>query len=296
MVRILVHVDDMGATPAITRRIGTAWRSGLIDGFSVIASGDGINELREILAEDPRRPARIAVHLNLSEGAPQTSPDLVPHLVDHRGVFRHDFFSLLREWTTGTFEFRRELAAQVRLEWRAQLRRVQDLVAPRVVDAVDGHIHVHMLPFLFPIAASIASECGVAAIRLTNEPLYLGTWLDFLPSKAAVNTLKHAVLRLCATLAAPHVARYRLQHPDRFIGVRYTGMMTAESARAGVLAAVAKGAESVEVLFHIGRATPDEAMRWQSNPSVGRFPLDPARDLEWRALQRFREVSRDLES
>ena len=62
-----------------------------------------------------------------------------------------------------------QFANQVEIEWREQIKRVIEVFSPRSFTAVDSHDHVHMLPFLFPIAAKLAREFDLPEIRISNE-------------------------------------------------------------------------------------------------------------------------------
>ena len=286
-MRVIRHVDDMGSTPAITTRIVAAWRAGQVDSFSVLANGSGLAELRRALLDEPDRPARIAAHLNLSEGPSCAPAEQVPLLVDAEGRLRHTFASLL---AASLGPDRRAFLDQVRLEWAAQIEAVRSVVQPRAVQAVDGHIHVHMLPALFPVAAELATEHAIPEVRITREPLHLSRRLaDTASMELPVNLVKHGVLRVLARRARPLARRAGLRSPDRFVGVLYTGRMSAAAASAGTAAARRRGAESVELLFHIGRAAPSEAERWpaDASPAVRSFPLSSARDREHAELARY---------
>ncbi|MBW1880479.1 MAG: ChbG/HpnK family deacetylase [Deltaproteobacteria bacterium] len=280
----------MGATPTISRRIAQAWREGLLDGFSILANGDGLDEVAEVLREEGDRAARVAVHLNLSEGRSVAQPAEVPLLVDEAGFLHHTFGSLLVAWLFSSRASRADLVAQVEREWRAQVDEVVALLGARGVQAIDGHVHVHMLPFLFPVAARLAREFGLLEVRITDEPFHLSERpRDSLSPLFVVNIVKHAALRACAQRARGVAREAGIAGPDRFVGVLYTGRMTREAARAGIRVAERRGASSVEVLFHIGRAAPEEAARWSGNPAVGAFPLDAGRDREFEELNRLVE-------
>lgn len=283
-MEIVRHVDDMGSTPAITRRIAQAWRAGLVDSVSVMGNGDALDQL-ELDTSD--RPLRIAVHLNLSEGRSAAEPDTVPLLVDRHGYLRHTFGSLIR---AGLGPTRGALVAQVEREWRAQIARVRGAVRDRPVVGVDGHVHVHMLPFLFPTAARLAAEHDIPEIRVSHEAFHFAggrtgaSMLSF-----GVNAAKHLVLNAFAWSARRVARHHRLVPSDGFVGVLHSGQMTAEAAHAGVRAWARRGAERVEVLFHIGRAAAEEAGRFRARPTMARFPCSPERDREHVELVRFSE-------
>jgi len=198
---------------------------------------------------------------------------------------------LLRMWLMSSPRTRQRLVEQIEKEWRAQIEHVMEVCAPRPIQALDGHMHVHMLPFMFPIAARLASEFGIPEIRITDELFHFAEdWRASLDLEFAVNVIKHLVLRACSIPARKIRREYDLVGPDTMIGVLYTGRMTASSGRRGIRVALAKRLREVEVLFHIGRGHEQEAKRWQSCPDIGRFYLSDKRDTEFAELIALRET------
>jgi len=287
MTRIVIHSDDAGATQAVTERIMGTWAKGLIESFSVLANGDFIEGVTRALANEPEREARIAVHLNLCEGESLAFPDKGTLITNQDGYLTARFGGLLKLWLLSP-QKRRALLGQIELEWRKQIERVIETCAPRKVSVVDGHMHVHMLPFLFPIAARLAAQYNIPEIRVTNEIFHLSKNLaDSVNLAFAVNLAKHIVLRLCAQMDLKYLKKYDLCGPDVMIGILYTGRMTAASAKSGIIAAKEKKKKYVEVLFHVGRGEPGEVNRWNSCPDIGRFYLCEGRDKEYEQLKLF---------
>jgi len=283
----------MAATEAVTTRMLAAWTSGAIGGFSVLANGRALGRLCHALKEESKRPARIAAHLNLSEGPPCAAAPSVAMLVDADGELNQTFGSLLRTWLRADAARRVRFLDQVRSEWRAQIERLRAALPDRSLAALDGHMHVHMLPFLFPIAADLAKEFGIPQIRISRESLYLAGGLRDLANPAIlINFVKHAVLRMCARFAEPAARERGLTWPDRIVGVIYSGCLSAEAAKAGVEAARRDGASEVEVVFHVGRAVENERDRWGRRDFMSEFYLSPQRDLEFEQAEQFNPSGR----
>lgn len=278
---VFFHSDDLGASPKVNEDILSAWESGDLDGFSVLANGVAMEQVRQRLLGAATRPARISVHLNLSESRCMATAAHIPLLVDRGGNLRHSFGSLLLLWLKSSRWGRVELARQVELEWGAQIAAVQSLCAPREVIQVDGHVNVHMLPFLFPIAARCAASAGVPGIRISREAFYMADKLrDGFRPYFWINIIKHILLRLLSIKADRTARACGLNAPDKTVGVLYTGHMTRKRAHAGIAAAAQSGANKVEVVFHVGGAERHEADRWQHSPAIERFYLSPQRAVE----------------
>jgi len=289
MMKIIYHSDDYGLTSCITQRIADAWESGLLDGFSIMANGDALEEGRARLCNRATRMARIGAHLNLYEGKALAPHDRVPLITDSAGNLNCRFSGLLMRWTGSSAAGRRALISQVEHEWRLQIERVTEVCAPRPIDVLDGHLHLHMLPFLFPTVLGLAEEFGIGEIRIPRELFYISPAIsDSLSPDFLLNILKNRVLALYAREARKAIGSSSLCSTDAFVGLLYTGRMSKSAAAAGIARCRRAGMKSVEVLFHIGRATHDEVMRWGIRTSTSNFSMSPMRDLEYAALRELR--------
>ncbi|MFX0199537.1 MAG: carbohydrate deacetylase [Candidatus Hodarchaeota archaeon] len=288
-MKIFYHCDDMGSTPRITQRILDACQSGLIDSFSIMANGDGIDEMVAGLKELQKRDIRIAVHLNLTEGKALSPKERVPLLTNSKGSLKFGFSGLLLRWLCSSRSKKNRLIEQIEREWQAQFAKTKELCQPRKVSSVDSHLHIHMLPFLFPIAAQLARQNGIPNIRISREPFHLSSHLgDSLSLGFILNIIKHIILRILSREVQKTLMKYGLKTSPFIVGVLYTGLMTKEAVRVGIASAYKKGADTVEVIFHIGRATKEEVGRWEGYPSIAAFSMRERRDKEFEELNRLR--------
>lgn len=274
---IHIHSDDMGATKHVTERMLASWREGTLSGFSVLANGAACDLMSAELRANAERPARIACHLNLSEGPSAAPASSVPLLVDENGQLKHTFGSLI----VARLRYGKTFVQQVAIEWQAQIAKAAALVAPRKLAAVDGHMHIHMLPFLFPTAARLAREQGIPEIRISREPLFLAARRDAFTAAYAINLVKNLTLGACSALATRSARRENLASPDQLVGVLYTGDMRLNRALSGLKAAEKRNAKSVEVMFHVGRAAESEHGRWEGRDFIAKFYFAQERDAEF---------------
>ena len=287
-MRIELHADDFGASKNVNRNIAAAWLADGLDGVSVIANGDAIDGAAEILDEHPEKPLRIVVHLNLSEGFPILSPELVPCLVDESGRLNGGFIGIWVKWFFSGKNVRRTLLHQIEIEWREQIKRVVLTFSPRRVSGLDGHVHIHMLPFLFPITVKLAREFELPEIRISRELFH------FFKKESEkfgffVNLIKHTLLNTLAVQARKIIKKYPISSPDSVAGILYSGFMTSGTAEAAIKAARHKELSWIEIIFHPGRAKLEEFHRWENNSAIGRFYLDQRRDRERDLLLTIRE-------
>jgi predicted glycoside hydrolase/deacetylase ChbG (UPF0249 family) len=287
-VRVDLHGDDMGITAGASRSLLEAWAAGWLDGFSVLANGEGVGLVTDELARHPDRPARVAVHFNLTEGPPSATPDRVKALVDAQGALTHSFGSLLARRWLGSRSAWRALLDEIELECREQIRAVRAICGDRAIQSIDGHNHVHMIPGVFSAVVRAARAERVPEIRISREPFYIAGRLDLLHPFWWINLLKHSILRTLSRGAAPVAAAAGLDSPDYLIGVLYTGHMTGQRAKAGIQAAqVRPGTGRIQVAFHLGVTDPAEAgKRWTRGER--RFHLSPWRSIEFDELRQLR--------
>lgn len=284
-MNIIRHSDDLGVTHQSTKQILAAWRAGDLDGFSIFANGEATELISAELANAPEKPARIAVHFNLTEGYSTLPHSMVPLLVNSSGKFKHSFVSLLMSLLFTTVNMRRKLLAQIGIECDAQIRRVQAICGTRSPTIIDGHAHIQMIPGIFTTTAKCALKAGIHNIRVSKEPFHVANSKnDWRQLFWWVNLCKHLLLRLFSVPARHKMQSLGLHSPDVIIGVLYSGKMSATRALSGVKAATM--ASEIEVIFHIGRAHADEASRWR-NANEAAFHLSEWRDIERTELSLF---------
>ncbi len=287
---IIYHSDDMGATLSITTRLIEAWERGLLDGFSIFADSAYLTDIQKSLCGAPNKAARIAIHLNLWEGKSLLPASEVPSLVDRDGYFRVGFIDILKRYMLGSGKQKNALIGEVEREWDAQIKKVVDSVKPRAISALDGHVHIHMLPFLFKIAARLAKKYGIPEIRMVAEPYHFSRkFSECLSIDFIKNMVKHMVLSVCVHFDARIAREMGVGHPEAMIGILYSGMMSEANVVSGINAAMKKRFKKIEVLMHIGRASETELARWKGDRKKACFVLSPRRDVEYKELACLRK-------
>mgnify|MGYP001593606378 CR=1 FL=1 len=288
--KVIYHSDDMGATGDITSRLIEAWERGLLDGFSIFADSSYLGNIKKSLLAAPGRDARIAVHLNLWEGKPLLQISKVSRLVDEDGYFNVGFLGILKNYLTSPEEEKKALLNEVDEEWDAQIAKVIETVKPRTVTALDGHIHIHMIPFLFKIATRLAKKYDIPEIRIVAEPYHFsGKFSDYFSLLFLKNTIKHLVLSACVPFDIRIAREAKIGHPEAMLGILYSGIMSRANITSGILAAKRKHVESIEVLMHIGRASEKELDRWKGDKKRASFVLSSRRDDEYKELSILRK-------
>jgi len=288
MKKIILHSDDLGITEQSTRDIIDSWVNGDISSFSIIANGDAVQKIPIYLTTFANLNARIAVHFNLTEGFPSASPKDVSLLLGKDGRFNQSFGKLVAK-TFFSFPMRRlQLKQQIYLECRAQIAAVKNICAGRDVVAIDSHNHIHMIPRVFSIVATAAKDEKIEEIRISKEPFFLSdNFFHILKPFWIVNLVKNILLKLFSAHAVKVANNLALKSPIAFIGLLYSGRMTAENALSGIRAVNDSG--HIEVTFHVGKSLPHEGSRW-CNSSYSEFHLSPKRTLEKMEVRRLAQL------
>jgi chitin disaccharide deacetylase len=156
-VRLIVNADDFGLSASVNAAVLEAYDRGILTSCSLMVG--------EAAAEDAVRAARerpglaVGLHLTTVCGHSVLPYSAIPRLVERSGQFpsnpalagvRYAVDSAARE--------------QLGRELRGQFHRFQELGLP--LSHVDGHLHMHMHPFIFDQAVRLAEEFGCRRIRI----------------------------------------------------------------------------------------------------------------------------------
>ena len=271
---IMITADDFGLTRGITDTILEVVDGGPVKRVSILVNGEAVEYA---LSEYKKRAASLtlALHLNLTEGRALSAPQDISHLVDVHGIFNHSIAGLWWSYLFGSHTKRAALRREVRTEIQAQCAVVRVALGTSTL-TVNGHEHVHMIPFVFDELVSI--PC-ISEVRIVREH----SFLRGLPSLE--NALAYPVMRWwCSTRARYIVRKRKIRTNDWFVGFLYSGRMDQKVAQTGIARA---GEDSVEVLFHPGSARKGELKEWRESRA----------QIAWhyaRARQREREVLKKL--
>ena len=185
---------------------------------------------------------------------------------------------------------RRSVQAQLRKEAKAQIQKIRLALGAERSLYLDSHQHVHMIPFIFDELLRLGVEHSVSRIRFSREPFF------FCKQKGAISTyfgppiLKHSLLRFLSFLNHDALRRSQIPYCDYTIGVLFSGRMTPAVVQSAFETISRRGAgkKAVEVVFHPGKATPDELVSWTSKRQALKFYCAPMREQEAVCLKQLR--------
>jgi len=269
---LIVNADDLGISPSVNDAVMRAHWEGIVTSASLMVNMPYCHDAVEGVRR--HHPSLgVGLHISLTSGRPVLPPEAVPRLVDEDGMFRLGVASLSARLRSSR---RTAILREIDREMHAQCARADALGIQ--LDHLDSHQHVHMIPAVHGLAASLAADRGLP-LRSAREPWgalrprsrRLATWLVY------GGLLKRDMLARNAGIIA---RRHRqAAHADHYFGILDSGRMS----RAAWLAIAASLVDGVtEVNVHpafIGR--PD---RLVCSRDDHRFFRSPHRAMELHAL------------
>ncbi len=240
MKRLIVNADDFGLCASVNRGILEAHERGIVTSATVLANAPGFEDAITLARGAPS--LGVGIHLNLTWGRPVSHPHEVPSLVREDGTFAFSAWRLPVAIAGG-----RIALGEVRKEWGAQIARLRR--AGIVPTHLDSEKHVHLLPPLFRVVASLAQAEGILAVRAAAEP-------GLFPRLAPTNPqwYKAGVLAVIGRRARRRAALAGLRVPDRLLGIMDGGRL--DGARLErLLARVGDGL--TELIAHPGYESPE---------------------------------------
>ena len=241
---LIVNADDLGISVPTNLAVGRAFRHGIVTSASLLANMPATAHAVERIVR-PNPGLGMGIHLCLTSGRPVLPAAEVPLLVGRDGHFKRGFLGLLRLVRSRR---RGEALEQIERELAAQAGWIEALGV--AVDHVDSHQHVHMIPELYPLAASLARSRG-AALRWADERL---APRHFRPRALARYCLGGGIPKklLLAWLAGS----IRRRCPDPAIAARYFGILDAGRMTLAALGQLVRGLPegASEIGLHPGLA------------------------------------------
>lgn len=265
-----LHADDIGMSAAVTGNILDAIDNGSVTSTSLVVNGHDTERACEELLKRP--DVRVSLHLNLTEGL---------YLSDgaRKGEkIAHGWGELMVCGMIGRSKslLRDEIEAQI----AAYRSLYLDEMDPTVPFRLDGHLHVHCIPFVFDKIMEVASTYGVASMRFPSEPFFFRFDRTYIRKPVLLNYVKVALLRYLTWRMRARLIDGEIDIDSAFVGVAFTGFMQLNQIRDALEAVSGPDDREVEILVHPGAASPQESDIWEGRPTTRDYYLS-----EWRGLE-----------
>lgn len=225
----VITADDLGLCREIDDGICELHDRGVVGRASLLVNGQTFDAA--VAAVKARPSLEVALHLNLTDGAPVLPPEQVPSLVGRDGRFRGGrHYGIVAALATG-----RMRTDEVYREWRAQAQRAMD--AGVTIAELNAHGHLHLLPQVHDVVARLQRECGVPHVRLVRSR----EWP------------KGRALALCSTMLARRLASAGVDtsRPVRTLGLKHSGTV---DPSIDLAALAAETTRATELIVHPARS------------------------------------------
>ena len=232
---VIFNADDFGDCEEINQAIIRAHREGVLTSASLMVGGKAFEGAVRLARENPT--LAVGLHVTLAEGWPCLPPRELPGLTERDGRLGSGpgvgFFIL----------FNREARRALVREMEEQFRKFLATGIP--LSHVDGHLHFHLHPLIFPRLLRLAEESGASGIRIPRDDWKLS--LRFPPRRFILSTIWALIYAPLASWALRLARASSLAVTDRVYGLFKSGSMT-EDYVAGILQNLRE--RSAELYFH----------------------------------------------
>jgi len=246
MKRLIINADDFGFTRGVNRGIVSGFTTGIVTSATLMSNGDSFEDAIEMAHDNPG--LGVGCHLAVVGGRPVAPVSEVSSLVDPGGKLPSTLTKLMIKLARGsvpTDELVREFCAQIQLE----------IFAGIVPSHLDTHKHSHIHPRVLEALARAAGEFGIKCIRNPFERILS------LKRPSRLSPLAYMKQWVLSAAISPGeigfkeiTRRYGLKTPDRFFGVKLTGMLDSTAIRS-IMESLGEG--TAELMCHPGEYDDD---------------------------------------
>lgn len=174
MKKIIVNADDFGYSEHTVDWTIKCFEAGVLSSATIMVGAAEVGRAVEYAKKNPQWS--FGLHLCLTDERPICHPSEIPSMVTDEGLL----------WPTRIFMLRSVLGlvrrADLEREVRAQVNRLHDLGVN--MSHLDGHGHMHRMPFVLKSLIRLSKEIGVKCLRPAQDlyfppPLLpMGRWLN----------------------------------------------------------------------------------------------------------------------
>ena len=297
---IEIHADDYALTKNTSKDILECILAGRLDSISIVPNTGCFEECMDMLyAAIPSIPflPLLSVHINLVEGISLADAGFENYLAFSWGqLFRYSYIlspgNGMRRWII------KEIAAQIEKCTQAINKCIQIASENKIPHCqkglrIDSHQHTHHLPIVWKAIMSVIREKGydVEYIRCSKEPLSVFLCApELFPTYRPVNAVKNLIL----ALYSGKIDRYCQKNGLRKMylwGLLMSGRMDyprIDRLKEKMKQKAAAADRDLEILFHPGRALPEELNDEFGSKASARFYLSSDRTVEKNAVIKLR--------
>ena len=276
MKRLIVNADDFGFTRGVNAGIVRAFKSGIVTSTTIMANGEAFEDAVSLARANPG--LGVGCHLAVIGGLPVASPSEILSLVDRNGALPATLTKLVIKIARGQVP-----TEEIAREFRAQVLRVAS--SGIKITHLDSHKHSATHPRVMEALARVATEFGIKCVRNPFETVFAGR-LDSQPTWAYLKQFALSAAIAPAAIEFTRIAReHGLKTPDRFFGVKLTGLLDTAAIRS-IMESLREG--TTELMCHPGINDDDLAK------AHTRLRQERERELEALSDPGLRELAQEL--
>lgn len=271
---LVVSADDIGLSVQNTDTIFECVDRGSVTSVSLLPNGLAFD--LAIKGYTARKPAlRIAAHLNLTDGKALSAD--ATRLTDAHGKFKHSPLSLWAAYSFASAAAREAFRKEVTGELRAQIVKMRSALSLKDGEdiSVNGHQHVHMIPFVFDAIVGLAPELHIKEVRIPDEPFYFAR--ISLSAYSATHIIGAFFFAFLSPGARGKALRVGMRTNDAFVGLLFSGYVCKETTEAGLAAVMNQRPALTEMVFHPGSCASGELTAWKG---ITAWHYDEKRTIE----------------
>jgi chitin disaccharide deacetylase len=236
--KIILHADDFGRSPNISKSINECIKKKVITSISIIVT-EKIYGLKLI------HKSRVAkrLHLNLT--------DFSPKLCKKSKIYKLSFINLLLMPYLPKFIENKKI---IKNEIIRQLEIYKQNVSNEI--SIDGHQHVHVIPWILDIIVDLKNKYKIKTIRMPNEYFAIN-YEDLFNINILKNLIKFFILKLLVFISLNNFKKFK--NKNLFSGIIYSGFQNKKNIiKILKKYKASKYLNNLEILFHPGYASKNE--------------------------------------
>ena len=239
MKKIIFHADDYGRSPNISKSIYTCIKKKIISSISIIVSEKiyGLEYLAKVNVSK-------RLHLNLTDFSKKKSKKNFIYNLSFLHLFLMPF---LPNFKINKKKVENEILRQIKL-YKKLLKKDEVFL--------DGHQHVHMIPWIFNLIFYLRKKNKIVNIRIPNE-IFTISIFDLLRFSILKNIFKYFVIKIFIYISKRKISKIKYNY--NFFGLIYSGHQNEKSLNKVILLNKKKNNhKKLEILLHCGYASLNE--------------------------------------
>lgn len=241
-MKYLLHADDFGRSKSINNSIKILIKNKKINSVSIIVGQSGYKEVLKYINLEIKKKINIRLHLNLTDGKS----------IKDKKNYNYSFIKLL---FMPYIPFYKKKISFIKHEILEQIRIYKNDFKLKYI-SIDGHQHIHMIPWIFNIIYKNRSKYGVRYMRKPREHFYFSNVKDFFNLSFLVNIIKYCILKALEKYLKKKINKFTYKYT--FYGILYTDMNTIKSVKESIKIANKRNFKYLEILFHPGKCSKTE--------------------------------------